>query len=138
MTKSGINLASMSVDALLDLREEIGNLLNRRAGELKRQLQRLEAGASRDSKHNLPAKAGTNTKVAPKYRGPGGETWAGRGLQPRWLQSLLKQGHKLEEFAIDRALASRKKSAVKKSRRNAKAAAAKRKIVSRRADVTLN
>jgi DNA-binding protein H-NS len=24
-------------------------------------------------------------KVAPKYRGPPGETWAGRGAKPRWL-----------------------------------------------------
>jgi hypothetical protein len=35
------NIASMSVDALLKLREEIDNVLTRRAHELKTQLTRL-------------------------------------------------------------------------------------------------
>lgn len=26
--------------------------------------------------------------VAIKYRGPAGETWTGRGLEPRWLKGL--------------------------------------------------
>ena len=40
------------------------------------------------------------TTVAPKFRGPNAETWSGRGLTPRWLATLLTQGHKKEEFAI--------------------------------------
>ena len=48
-------------------------------------------------------------KVAPKYRGPGGDTWAGRGARPRWLSALMKQGRKLEEFAINKAAGGRKK-----------------------------
>ena len=39
-------------------------------------------------------------KVPPKYRGPGGETWAGRGATPRWLSALLKEGHSIEAFLI--------------------------------------
>jgi H-NS histone family protein len=37
-----------------------------------------------------------------KYRNPANmsETWAGRGVRPRWLQAALKDGHKIEEFAI--------------------------------------
>jgi DNA-binding protein H-NS len=42
----------------------------------------------------------TGATVAPKYRGPAGETWSGRGLTPRWLASLLAQGKTKEEFAI--------------------------------------
>lgn len=38
--------------------------------------------------------------VAPKYRGPQGEVWSGRGLMPRWLSALLAQGQTKEEFAI--------------------------------------
>ena len=38
--------------------------------------------------------------VAPKYRGPNGETWSGRGLAPRWLASLIATGKTKEEFAI--------------------------------------
>ena len=40
------------------------------------------------------------TVVAAKYRGPNGETWAGRGLMPRWLAALVAQGQTREEFAI--------------------------------------
>lgn len=42
----------------------------------------------------------TGVKVAAKYRGPTGETWSGRGLMPRWLAALVKQGRKKEDFAV--------------------------------------
>ena len=32
-------------------------------------------------------------KVPPKYRGPSGETWAGRGARPRWLVAALRGGN---------------------------------------------
>jgi len=36
-----------------------------------------------------------------KYRGPNGETWAGGpGRKPQWVQQALKDGRKLEEFAV--------------------------------------
>lgn len=38
--------------------------------------------------------------VAPKFKGPNGETWSGRGLAPRWLSALIAQGQKKEDFAI--------------------------------------
>jgi DNA-binding protein H-NS len=43
-----------------------------------------------------------SVKVKPKYRNPQdkSETWAGRGLKPRWLVALMKQGKSLEDFAI--------------------------------------
>lgn len=39
--------------------------------------------------------------VAPKFRGPNGETWSGRGLMPRWLAALVAQGRAKEEFAVN-------------------------------------
>jgi len=40
-------------------------------------------------------------KVAPKYRNNAtGETWSGRGLQPKWLRAALSSGHQLSEFVI--------------------------------------
>src|SRR5215831_17438919 len=30
--------------------------------------------------------------VPPKYRGPSGETWAGRGAKPRWLVAAIQRG----------------------------------------------
>jgi DNA-binding protein H-NS len=122
MGKTRFNLTSMSVDELLKVRDEIGSLLNKKAGELKRQLQRLEADELETSERKkvLRIQARTKAKVAPKYRGPSGETWAGRGLKPKWLQLLIKEGHKLDEFTVKPA-ASLKKSAVKKSRRKVRA-----------------
>jgi DNA-binding protein H-NS len=36
-----------------------------------------------------------------KYRGPNGETWSGgRGRKPQWVTQALKQGRKLEDFAV--------------------------------------
>ncbi len=42
----------------------------------------------------------STTKVAPKFKGPNGETWSGRGLIPRWLSALVAQGRAKDEFAI--------------------------------------
>jgi len=40
------------------------------------------------------------TVVAPKFRGPNGEAWSGRGLMPRWLVALVAQGKTREDFAV--------------------------------------
>ena len=102
------NLASMSVDDLLALRDRIGEALSGRADELKRQLSRLSSGAKAGKA--VPARRGPKKghKVAPKYRGPSGETWSGRGLRPRWLAAAIKGGRKLDDFLIAKR-AGRKK-----------------------------
>lgn len=41
--------------------------------------------------------------VAVKYRGPNGETWTGRGREPRWLSALIEAGRSKEEFLIANA-----------------------------------
>ena len=46
-------------------------------------------------------KAGTGKKVAAKYRNTStGESWSGRGLQPRWLKAAIAGGKKLSDFAL--------------------------------------
>ena len=56
-----------------------------------------------------PAKAGpgqkkrsaiAGIKVAPKYRGPAGELWTGRGRQPTWLVAALAGGQTLDDLQI--------------------------------------
>lgn len=43
----------------------------------------------------------TGNKVAAKYRNAStGESWSGRGLQPRWLKAALASGRKLSDFAV--------------------------------------
>ena len=75
---------------------------------LEDQLSRLGVGTGRKRRSSK------GTRIAPKYRGPKGETWAGRGARPRWLVALLRQGHRIEEFAVDRVVpAQRRKTAGK-------------------------
>lgn len=46
-------------------------------------------------------RGGKGTKVAAKFRNTAtGETWSGRGLQPKWLKAALAGGQKLGDFAI--------------------------------------
>ncbi|PPE68443.1 H-NS histone family protein [Caldimonas thermodepolymerans] len=41
------------------------------------------------------------SKVAPKYRNKEtGETWTGRGRQPKWVEQALASGKTLEDLAI--------------------------------------
>jgi DNA-binding protein H-NS len=55
------------------------------------------AGAGKAKKSS---KSG-GTKVAAKYRNAStGESWSGRGLQPRWLKAALASGRKLSDFAV--------------------------------------
>lgn len=43
----------------------------------------------------------SGAKVAAKYRdAQSGDTWSGRGLQPRWLKAALASGKKLSDFAL--------------------------------------
>ncbi len=51
-------------------------------------------------KRTAAASKKTGAPVAPKFRGPQGETWSGRGLMPRWLSALVAQGQPKENFAI--------------------------------------
>jgi DNA-binding protein H-NS len=119
MAKSSQNLASMSVEALLKLRDDIGSLLTKKAADLQRQLARLTLPKSngRRTRYAKRRHALKGRKVAPKYRGPGGETWAGRGARPKWLVAALKDGAKLEQFAISGAASSRRKGSAKRSAR---------------------
>jgi DNA-binding protein H-NS len=109
------SLASMSVEALLKLRDDIGKVLSQKAVQLEAQLSKLggEVGAGRRS--GLKGK-----KVPIKYRDKAGNTWAGRGAQPVWLREKLKAGAKLEDFAVQKTAASRKASPRKAKKRRRK------------------
>src|SRR5262245_18397718 len=101
-----INLASMSVDALLQLREDVGRALTSRAGDLQRQLAALGKDVGAGGRGRSSARKGI--KVAAKYSGPGGETWAGRGAMPRWMTAAIKEGKKRDDFLIDKSAVAAK------------------------------
>jgi DNA-binding protein H-NS len=93
---ASVNLSGMTVEALMDLRKRVEESLNTRRAELQQQLATL--GGARVVRGPLKGR-----KVPPKYRGPSGETWAGRGARPRWLVAAIKGGKKLDDFLIDKS-----------------------------------
>lgn len=42
------------------------------------------------------------SKVPIKYQNPGNlsQKWTGRGMKPKWLQTLIDQGHDIKEFEV--------------------------------------
>ena len=84
------------------LRADVEKMLAERARDLERQLALLgnESGKRRGRPPGGAVRASTlkGSKVPPRYRGPGGETWAGRGAKPRWLTALLGEGHSTKSF----------------------------------------
>jgi DNA-binding protein H-NS len=90
----------MTIEALMDLRERVDGLLSERRAELEQQLERM-VGGGRVVRGRASALKGR--KVSPKYRGPSGETWAGRGAKPHWLVAAIKGGKKLDDFLIDKS-----------------------------------
>jgi len=48
-----------------------------------------------------PPKKPTGGKVPVKYRDPAtGDSWSGRGLQPKWLKAALAGGRSLSDFSV--------------------------------------
>jgi DNA-binding protein H-NS len=97
------NLASMSVEALLKLRDDIGTVLSRKADELKQQLSRLGDGGGSGRAAGIGRRTLKGRKVPPKYRDSAGNIWSGRGAQPRWMTAAIKAGAKRDDFLIDKS-----------------------------------
>jgi DNA-binding protein H-NS len=85
----------MSIDELLRLREDLTEVLERKANQLRNQLLSLGGEIASAKRGSLKGR-----KVPPKYRSPSGETWAGRGAKPRWLVAAVKSGKKMDDFLI--------------------------------------
>ena len=117
-----MNLKSMSIDKLMKLKDQIDTALRAKVVDersaLQAKLDKLSRlSTSRSSSRGL--RMGARGPVAPKYRNPANpsETWAGRGLKPRWLAAALKGGKKLEHFSIAQTVKHATKRAPRKVRR---------------------
>jgi DNA-binding protein H-NS len=114
------NLKSMSVDKLTKLRQQVDAVIGARVLEERRALEARLGELDRLTANGSGRKriGGARGAVAPKFRNPEdpAETWAGRGLKPRWLSAAIKAGHKLEDFSIE-ATGKRAKTAPRKARR---------------------
>jgi DNA-binding protein H-NS len=113
-------LKSLSVDKLLKLKSEVeaalASKVTERRGQLEGELSKLTRAHGGQGRTSL--RGGVRGPVAPKYRNPenAAETWAGRGLRPRWLAAAIKSGKKLEDFAIAPAAKTGPGKGIKKSR----------------------
>jgi DNA-binding protein H-NS len=96
-------LKSMSIDKLVKLRDQVEAALASKVTEQRRSLESELSKLGRfQGRAGRVGRGGARGAVAPKYRNPDNpsETWAGRGLKPRWLATALKEGKKIEDFAI--------------------------------------
>jgi DNA-binding protein H-NS len=124
MARRALNFTKMELAELVQLRDEIETALNGKIAierqELQSKIAELATLEGRQSKRlgrdggKPKTRAGGATgpkrkphplkgeKAKPKYRGPEGETWAGRGLAPRWLTDLEKKGKRREQYLIEK------------------------------------
>ena len=119
-------LKSMSIEKLRDLKNKVEAAIHTNLVERRRKLEselsklmRFESGRG----SGKVGRGGPRGSVAAKYRNPKNpaETWAGRGLKPRWLAAAIKSGKKLDDFLI----AGAKASASKQPKKNRKVRAKK-------------
>jgi DNA-binding protein H-NS len=116
-------LKSMSIAKLQDLRAKvdaaISEKVSSRREELEAEMSKLEGYTGGARRGRPVGRGGARGAVAPKYRNPENpsETWAGRGLRPRWLVAAIKGGKKLEDFAIGGSASA----ALKQSKKTRKA-----------------
>jgi DNA-binding protein H-NS len=114
-------LKSMPIAKLQDLKSKIeaaiSEKVTERRRELEAQLSKLPGFGGRGGKTTRFGRDGRTGSVAAKYRNPENpaETWAGRGLKPRWLAAAIKSGKKLEDFAIAPGTAASKANGRKKA-----------------------
>jgi DNA-binding protein H-NS len=103
ITMPKVNLSGMNVEALMDLRMRVDGMLLEQIETQLKKIDRAIAVVGRRRVVRGGASVLKGRKVPPKYRGPSGETWAGRGARPRWLVAAIKGGKKLDDFLIDRS-----------------------------------
>jgi DNA-binding protein H-NS len=121
-------LKSMSIEKLVALKDQIEAMLSSKVLEQRRALESelAKLGRFQGGKSGLKVARGFGARgaVAPKYRNPENpaETWAGRGLKPRWLAAAIKSGKKPEDFLIAGAAASKANGGkkIRKAKKSAK------------------
>ena len=99
------NLKKMTSEQLISLRGKVESRILELRRVLEKQLSALGTGGK---KRGRPAGNGRShplkgKKVKPKYRGPDGETWSGRGLPPKWMAAALKGGKSKDDFLIGKS-----------------------------------
>ncbi len=80
--------------------EAVGYSATEVMAELRARLPGQGAAAGKRGRAPRADKGGT---AAPKYQGPNGELWSGRGQPPKWMKPLIAAGKKKEDFLISKS-----------------------------------
>ncbi|MBP3439599.1 MAG: H-NS histone family protein [Sutterella sp.] len=48
------------------------------------------------------ARKAKRAPVLPKYKGPNGELWTGRGRTPKWAERVMEAGEDIREYLINK------------------------------------
>jgi DNA-binding protein H-NS len=118
-----MNLKSMSISRLTDLRHRVEAALASKVIDQRRaiesELGKLSRLQGAKTLRKISSGFGVRGPVPPKYRNPQNpeETWAGRGLRPKWLAAAIKAGKSVDDFLIRGAVPSRKASKPKRVRK---------------------
>jgi DNA-binding protein H-NS len=118
-----MNLKSMSISRLTDLRHRVEGALASKVIDQRRAIESELTKLSRLQGSKTLRKSGSGFglrgPVAPKYRNPQNpeETWAGRGLTPKWLTAAIKGGKSADDFLIRGAVPSKKANKRKRARK---------------------
>jgi DNA-binding protein H-NS len=113
----------MSISRLTDLRHRVDAALTSKVIDQRRALESELAKLTQVQGAKLSRKNGAGfglrRPVAPKYRNPQNpeETWAGRGLRPKWLTAAIKGGKSADDFLIRGAVPSKKAAKPKRARK---------------------
>ena len=112
------NLAQLSLDALIQLRDDVTVALSNQAATLRAQLANLAGGAPTRGRPKGSSRKSklAGRKIAPKYRDKAGNTWSGRGAQPLWMTAAIKAGAKRDDFLIAKPVTSAKRKVAKRRR----------------------
>ena len=113
----------MSIDRLTDLRQRVeaalaGKVIDQRRA-LESELAKLHRFQGVKTSRKAGSGFGVRGPVPPKYRNPENpeETWAGRGLRPKWLTAAIKGGKSADDFLIRGAVPSKKATKPKRARK---------------------
>jgi DNA-binding protein H-NS len=125
--KEELNMAlkTMPIPKLQELARQVEGAIAEKVTERRRELESELSKLARFDGGGRGVKVGRGGgprgSVAPKYRNPENttDTWAGRGLKPRWLVAAIKGGKSLDDFLIAGAskAASAKQPKVRKKAR---------------------
>ena len=48
------------------------------------------------------ARKASRAPVLPKYKGPNGELWTGRGRTPKWAEKVMNEGGNIADYLINK------------------------------------